>query len=137
MRSAPLFETPALKALTIQQPWAQLIVTGHKTIENRTWKTEYRGPLYIHAGKRMYDMPTAEIVRLCDLMGKTNILQFGAIIGRVDLVDIVTRSNDPFFCGPYGWVLRNPEILTPVPMRGQMRLIDLPADITQRLASPR
>lgn len=40
-----------MKALTIRQPWASLIAAGVKTIETRSWSTEYRGPLAIHAGK--------------------------------------------------------------------------------------
>lgn len=40
-----------MKALTICQPYAELIARGDKPIENRTWPTHYRGPLLIHAGK--------------------------------------------------------------------------------------
>ena len=40
-----------MKALTIKQPYASLIVEGIKDIENRTWKTNYRGRILIHAGK--------------------------------------------------------------------------------------
>jgi hypothetical protein len=40
-----------VKALTICQPYAELIARGDKRIENRTWPTMYRGPLLIHAGK--------------------------------------------------------------------------------------
>ncbi len=42
-----------MKALSIRQPWAWLIVNGFKDVENRTWHTEYAGPLLIHAGKKM------------------------------------------------------------------------------------
>lgn len=38
-----------MKALSIKQPWASLIAQGIKDIENRTWKTSYRGRIYIHA----------------------------------------------------------------------------------------
>jgi hypothetical protein len=38
-------------ALSVRQPWADLIVGGRKTIELRPWPTEYRGLLWIHAGK--------------------------------------------------------------------------------------
>jgi hypothetical protein len=41
-----------LKALSIKQPWASLIVNGHKDIENRDWPTNLTGPVLIHAGKR-------------------------------------------------------------------------------------
>lgn len=40
-----------LRALTIRQPWASLIAAGVKTIETRSWRTSYRGPVLIHAGK--------------------------------------------------------------------------------------
>lgn len=40
-----------MKALTISQPFASLIASGEKWIENRIWYTSYRGPLAIHAGK--------------------------------------------------------------------------------------
>lgn len=47
------------KCLTIKQPWAGLIAYGFKTIETRSWQTNYRGRIYIHAGKTideaMYD----------------------------------------------------------------------------------
>ena len=41
-----------MKALSIRQPWAWLIVNGYKDIENRNWRTNFRGRVYVHAGKR-------------------------------------------------------------------------------------
>ena len=41
-----------MKAITIYQPWANLIAQGEKTIETRSWLTNYRGPLAIHAAKK-------------------------------------------------------------------------------------
>lgn len=40
-----------MKALTLTQPWATLVAVGAKTIETRSWRTDYRGPLAIHAAK--------------------------------------------------------------------------------------
>ena len=40
-----------MKALTIKQPWATLIMQGNKRFEFRGWKTKYREDLLIHAGK--------------------------------------------------------------------------------------
>ena len=40
-----------MKVLTIRQPWATLIVEGYKRFEFRSWKTNYRGDILIHAGK--------------------------------------------------------------------------------------
>ena len=41
-----------MRAITIRQPWAELIVRGDKDVENRSWRTRHRGPLLIHAGAR-------------------------------------------------------------------------------------
>ena len=42
-----------MKAISIRQPWAWLIVHGYKDVENRTWATKHRGPILIHAGKTL------------------------------------------------------------------------------------
>lgn len=39
-----------MKVLTIKEPWASLIINGYKKYEFRSWKTNYRGKIYIHAG---------------------------------------------------------------------------------------
>lgn len=41
-----------IKCLSVRQPWAWLILNGYKTIENRTWRVNDRGPILIHAGKQ-------------------------------------------------------------------------------------
>jgi|LSQX01.3.fsa_nt_gb hypothetical protein len=46
-----MFLGDTMKVITIKQPWASLIANGYKEYEFRTWKTNYRGPLLIHAGK--------------------------------------------------------------------------------------
>ena len=50
-----------MKALTLWQPWATLVAIGAKKIETRSWKTNYRGPLAIHAAKRI----DKKILKLC------------------------------------------------------------------------
>ena len=40
-----------IKALTLWQPWATLVAIGAKRIETRSWVTNYRGPLAIHAAR--------------------------------------------------------------------------------------
>ena len=42
-----------MKCLTIKQPWASLIIDGYKKYEFRSWKTNYRGKIFIHAGKNL------------------------------------------------------------------------------------
>ena len=73
-----------MKALTIKQPWATLIIQGNKRYEFRSWKTNYRGDLLIHAGKGI-DKEAVE--RLKDYLPKE--LPKGKILGQVTLVDCI------------------------------------------------
>lgn len=65
-----------MKALTVQQPYASLIASGEKWIENRSWHTNYRGPLAIHAAKSskyiksklLAIYPTGRIVAITNLV---------------------------------------------------------------------
>jgi hypothetical protein len=42
-----------MKALTLWQPWASLVAMGHKTVETRGWKTDYRGEIAIHSAAKL------------------------------------------------------------------------------------
>jgi hypothetical protein len=113
-----------MKALSVRQPYAYLILKGIKRIENRTWSTNYRGPLAIHASLRWHDRSIDEIEathRLCI----PRELPLGGIIGVIDLVDVIEQSNDPFFEGPFGFVLRNPRPLPFRQMPGRLHLFDV------------
>ena len=50
-----------MKALSIQQPWAWMILYGTKRVENRTWATSFRGPFLIHAGLKADREATADL----------------------------------------------------------------------------
>lgn len=52
-----------MKALTLTQPWASLVAIGAKRIETRSWATNYRGPLAIHAAKGLPN--EAKVLFLC------------------------------------------------------------------------
>lgn len=117
-----------MKALSIKQPWAWLIVAGYKRIENRTWTTSHRGPLAIHAGKS-FDVEGWLWVRenfpQIQMPHPDNHIR-GAIVGTATLSGVVTRSDDPWFCGPYGWMLSSPQpLMTPIVLRGQLGLFDV------------
>jgi ASCH domain len=110
---------PAHKALSVRQPFADLIVRGLKPIENRTWRTNYRGVVYIHAAKRPHPM-TREEIEQCFQVRLDRPRCHGAIIGRATLIDIVETHDSHWFTGPYGWIFENPEWLDkPVPMQGR------------------
>jgi hypothetical protein len=118
-----------MRALTILQPWAELIARGVKRVENRTWKTPHRGPLAIHAGKSRKVMesedPSEWPERYGIEMPRAEELTFGAIIAIAELVDCV-RVEDlpdelrghPFAEGPWCWVLNEVRRIVPVRCKG-------------------
>lgn len=120
-----------MKALTIKQPWAQLIVEGVKDIENRTWKTNFRGRIYVHSSA----VDPGEIYKYLNqeqrdlMLSKWDIipkLNKSSIIGEVDIIDCVvnhksiwaqhgmtyevaTTEDEKYPFKPiYNWVLANP-----------------------------
>jgi len=127
-----------MKALTIHQPWAWAIAAGHKRIENRSWRTNYRGPLLIHAGRsrKLLDSGRAFIERIGIQVPPTSRLAFGAIVGIAMLdrcVPLSAQSGDPFAEGPVCWVLSGARAITPIPLDGAMGLFDVPEEILSRL----
>ena len=99
-----------MKALSVCQPWAHLIVAGDKAVENRTWRTNYRGELLIHASKSMSHWSPAMRSILGDPRGSR--FSYGAIVGRCRLVDCVrvdeaNRRGLAYAEGPWCWVLED------------------------------
>lgn len=104
-----------MKALSIKQPWASLIAHGIKDIENRTWKTKFRGRIYIHASGNWTPKPKdfdtydpiysndqwREIIEnypnyllsLLDPKELMDKLPLSAIIGEVEIVDCVINYS--------------------------------------------
>ena len=86
-----------MKAISIKQPFASLIAYGIKDIENRTWKTNYRGKVYIHASAKqagsydelLNDLQKIEFKEKYDRVTLRKQHHFSAIIGEVDIVDCV------------------------------------------------
>ncbi len=123
------------KALSIMQPWSWLIVNGHKDIENRDWPTRYRGPVLIHAGKKLDRDAMDDIDRARHpVTGEPISFHYGAlyprggIVGVAEIVDCVSASASPWFVGRYGFVLRNARPLPFVPMKGALGFFDPPTE---------
>lgn len=112
-----------LPALSIRQPWCWLILNCGKDVENRDWKTNYRGPLLIHAGKQMdKDFPWGQLDTPDRNMPLTKDYPLGGIVGIATLVDVVTSSTSPWFSGRYGFVLRDVQALPFMPYSGALGL---------------
>lgn len=88
-----------MRVLSIQQPWASLIVMGHKRIETRSWKSKYRGPVLIHASKgkvRLSDKTVdlvEEMSKIPGWMENYDELPYGKIVGKVDVVGMAETNN--------------------------------------------
>jgi len=107
-----------MKALTVRQPWAWLIIHGYKTAEYRSWRTSYRGPLAILAGLALDEAGIDE----AGLLGITlpDEVDTGGVIGYVELTDITGQPGD------YTWHLRNPQPSPFRPMRGGLGILTIP-----------
>ena len=117
-------------ALSVRQPWAWAIIAAGKDIENRTWNKgnpglKFRGPVCIHAAKGMtrgeYLNAMISMERECDVdCPRPDELLRGAIIGTVEIVDIVRESDSPWFQGRNGLVLANAIAIEPIPAVGAL-----------------
>lgn len=128
-----------MKALSIRQPWAWLIVHGYKPVENRGWATKFRGRILVHAAKGMTHSEytearalTFDAVRWHGLSPAAienfpsfHDMQRGGIVGAVDIVDCVQKHPSRFFFGPNGFVLANPEVLPFRPCRGMLGFFEV------------
>lgn len=122
-----------MKCLSIKQPWAWAIIHGGKPVENRSYPRKYRGPLLIHAGKTFDHNGYAWMIENKGILGldipnlgfPETYFKVGGIIGKVDMVDCVTRYDSEWFFGKYGFVFKNPEPLPFQPCRGQLGIFDV------------
>lgn len=135
-----------MKCLSIRQPWATLILAGHKRFETRGWGTMHRGPLAIHAARYLGD----EIVQFCQRPWLRALLQNagyasvvdlprGHVLGVVELVDCISlpaqdlelsardRQLGDFRSGNFAWCLREPRFLeSPHQYAGKLGLFEIP-----------
>jgi len=127
-----------LKALSIKQPWAHLIIHGGKDFENRTWYTKLRGRFLVHASQGMtwdYYRWAAGFARdLGVTVPEYEALRRGGIIGSVELVDSVDSSDSPWYMGEKGFVLRDPKPIPFVAMKGRLGFFEVPDEILAPLS---
>lgn len=149
-----------MKALTLRQPWAWMVVYGGKTIENRRWNTRFRGPFLIHAGKGMtreeYEDARymfEEIVGphspLIDaLPAHDKIERRGGIVGIAELVDVMgpsielpdsylhARERDPWHMREqFGFILSRIAPLPFTPYKGELGFFECASDSAELWAA--
>ena len=92
--------------ISVRQPWAWLIVNGFKDVENRTWLTNYRGKIFIHAAQKFDKAGYEWVVEHFNIqLPAPTKFERGGIVGEAELVDCVTVHESPWFSGPKGFVL--------------------------------
>jgi hypothetical protein len=129
-----------MKALSVRQPWAWAIFNAGKDIENRDWQNA--GPhmrqvrtmigqrFLIHASGGMTKMEHEEFSdfvtgsNLAKAVPSIEQLERGGIVGSVILERIISptdggETNSPWFFGPVGLVLSQPEPMEFIPMKGR------------------
>ncbi|MCY4541392.1 MAG: ASCH domain-containing protein [Rhodobacteraceae bacterium] len=106
-----------MKALSVKQPWANLIASGRKTIETRTWATRHRGPLLIVSSK------------------KPNIAPAGSAVAVAKLVDCrrMTKADEADACcsvyaDAVSWILEDVRPIRPFPVKGSLGVYNVPYD---------
>lgn len=118
-----------MKVLSILQPWAWLIVAGHKPVENRRWVSSYRGPVLIHAGKKWGPEQRRDLAIVRHTFPELEIpdtFDLGGIVGRATMIDCVSSMDSPWFFGPNGFVLRDAKPLPFFPCRGALGFFTAP-----------
>src|SRR4051812_281998 len=118
--------TSSLRALSVRQPWAWLIVNGYKDIENRSRRTQHRGPLLIHASQTFDWDGWTKAVDLCrDMLiplPEFHALERGGIVGVTQVLGCVDHSTSQWFFGPCGYTLADSRPLAFQPCRGRLGL---------------
>lgn len=141
-----------MKVLSLIQPYATLIALGEKRIETRSWKTNYRGELYIHASKKIdsimyrepfckmlflkynygpYELPSGMIIAKCNLVDCFKIVIENKLnkVAYAEMGDsrYVINGNEYLFGdytpGRWAWILQDIEMLKePIPAKGKLSI---------------
>ena len=121
-----------MKALSLKQPWAELILQGKKKIETRKWKTRFRGKFLIHASKQ----PDNKVMKEHGF----SMLPTGCIVGSAELISVKEYSTKKQFLAEahkhlvkscdwnkkrYGFILKNIKRLNPKPAKGQLNFFEI------------
>lgn len=142
-------EVRTMKAVSLWQPFAQLIAVGAKRHETRHWATDYRGQLAIHASKTLDLAGAPDELCLSALgIGWRDRAPLGAVVAVCDLVDChhaaalvdrITRADHAagnFAYGRFAWQLARVRALkAPIPLVGRQRLFNWtpPEDLDDNL----
>lgn len=129
-----------MKVISLREPYASLIKNKKKLVETRSWKTNYRGELFIHASKTKMTKEDRNNKKLMDLLDEEK-LHYGQVICKCKLVDCVFMSKEfvqdmkennyqEYICGVYkegryAWILEDIEEIKLIEAKGQLGIWNL------------
>lgn len=136
------------KALSLKQPYAWLISNGYLLVDDRTWGTQYRGPILIHASKGLYGVYYDYLKSNTDIPLPTkDKLEYGGVVGIASLVlccrpgelpDGISHQQRAHFGGVhqeyFGFLFELARPLTLMPCRGKLGIFEI--DVDELLAAP-
>ena len=142
-----------MKAISLYAPWLVAIVHHGKDIENRDWRTSFRGRILLHASMeksrshtmrevsavmsvmhRINPKPPAEEALTIDTLTQLSIDFAGHIVAAITITGCATKSTSPWWVGPYGFELFDPQLLpTPVPCKGLRHIWTVPSDAARAI----
>ena len=130
---------------SVMQPWASFLIHALKTHETRSWTPKHRGPLLIHASRRLpfsvrelcASHPHLATALGCLKVTRPDDLPRGAIIGTVNITDVLPteslttltpmeRALGDYSPGRYAWLCTNPRICTPIATGGRLGFFACP-----------
>lgn len=117
-----------MKALTLKRPWDVAIAHCGKRIENRKWRPrslEIGETFALHAGKGWDHEGAARIWSRYPSAREIQSIP-SVVFALADLGEVVDRSSDPWFFGPFGWKLENVRLIEPIEAKGMLGLWEWP-----------
>ena len=137
-----------MKALSLKQPYAWLIANGFLQVDDRTWGTQYRGPMLIHASKGLYESYYDYLKDITNIpLPDKDKLEYGGIVGVAKLVLCCQPGNMPANIGReqrvhfggvhdeyFGFLFEQATPLPLMPCRGKLGIFEV--DIDALLVAP-
>lgn len=128
-----------IPALSIRQPWAWLIVNGHKDVENRDWSTSFRGPLLIHAGKTLTAKYYAEVTDQLAAAGllppdmpPIEALELGCFVGWTRVTGCTKKVDSPWKQpDTWGFTLTDSYPIRSYPWKGRLGFFNVPSGLVE------